>query len=197
MSWPVSPRWNLCSQQQGRFGFLQWIWHGYWSTTWWSFWVQCGNMGWPFSWPLVSKISIWCWNGFCILEAPPPTVLFHRYGTLFGSGIRRIWASVGFGVSWCLLVHVSFQNEYQSLTSILTCNPFNACRGQAQNSAESVPFVVTDDRGLLIQVDGSGKEVRSLAEIVCWVTKTRGVCDVKLKNHTLTQKLQVGLSRTS
>ncbi len=50
---------------------LQWIWHGYWTTTWWSFWVQCGNVGWPFSWPLVSKISIWCWNGFCILEAPP------------------------------------------------------------------------------------------------------------------------------
>eukprot|EP00434_Breviolum_minutum_P027760 symbB.v1.2.024555.t1/scaffold2333.1/size82048/2 len=62
---------------------------------------------------------------------------------------------------------------------------------QAQNSAEAVPFVVTDDRGLLVQVDASGKEVRSLAEIVCWVTKTRGVCDVKLKNHTLTQKLQV------
>jgi len=53
--------------------------------------------------------------------------------------------------------------------------------------------VVTDDRGLLVQVDAGGKEVRSLAEIVCWVTKTRGVCDVKLKNHTRAQKLQVGL----
>ena len=106
----------------------------------------------------------------------------------------RIWASVGFRVSWCLLVHIiSFQNKSQELTNILTCSPFNAYWGQAQNSAEAVPFVVTDDRGLLVQVDASGKEVRSLAEIVCWVTKTRGVCDVKLKNHTLTQKLQVGL----
>lgn len=53
-----------------------------------------------------------------------------------------------------------------------------------------VPFVVQEDRAILILVTDN-KEFLTLADIMCWVTKTRGVCEINLKHHVVNQKLQV------
>ena len=69
------------------------------------------------------------------------------------------------------------------------------------NAAKSMPWTLADDRTLVCHVFSSGegttKEVKSLAEVVLWITRSKGVTEVGVYDHTMKPLTKAGRERVS
>ena len=69
---------------------------------------------------------------------------------------------------------------------VVTC-PTDQCTTQNGN----IPWYVVDDRTIVCNVPSSGeKVVTTLASLVCDVTKTRGITEIRVIDHALSPKLK-------
>ena len=63
--------------------------------------------------------------------------------------------------------------------------------GLARSGSDRViPWLVTDDKQLLVAVESSGKSVLSLADLICRVCRSSGITSLNLLEHDMIQKAQ-------
>ena len=65
----------------------------------------------------------------------------------------------------------------------------------APTSTDNIPWYVMDDRTLVTHVkqaaNGQEKSILSIAELICNMTRERGVTEVRMVDHTMSPKMQV------
>lgn len=61
---------------------------------------------------------------------------------------------------------------------------------QRSTQTTCVPWFINDDRAVLCDTTSGSKTLSTLAEVVCNVTKLRGVTEVRVVDHSLQAKMK-------
>ena len=61
---------------------------------------------------------------------------------------------------------------------------------QCATQAGTVPWFVNDDRTLVCDTTSGSKTLNTLADVLCEVTKSRGVTEVRVVDHGLQPKMK-------
>ena len=89
----------------------------------------------------------------------------------------------------------SSKSTYQPVNKQIThfCHP----AATAAAATDFIPWCLKDDKALVCFVRSEGdktvKEVMTLADLLCWITRERGVTEVRVIDHTLGAKMKAGL----
>ena len=61
-----------------------------------------------------------------------------------------------------------------------------------QPQPQSIPWVLDDDKTMVVVVSTSGKTVSTVADALCSLAKDRGITEARMVDHTLEAKMKVG-----
>ena len=115
---------------------------------------------------------------------------------LINRGAKRVELThqelFGFNVGSFSEVAVGESATQQTKHALLPNQTWLVLAGSCAGSADILPWLVKDDRTLVCLVattpDGPKKEVMSVAEVMCKVTRDRGVTEVQIVDHDARQR---------